>query len=159
MNLSSHQTKSFLLYAILFNGQHHDPSHSEKSIQDLYYTFGFCLCCDVRGEEVLARLYMMLICRCSFQDFWLAYQNHSLITLMDAKGLAKARQDIQHLETFLKIKPNDWCPTVWHLRLFTRCQCLPGPCVARDYGFFNVSQLKSTCSEAYLYTSPGDSRG
>ncbi|KAI5997799.1 hypothetical protein F5J12DRAFT_329143 [Pisolithus orientalis] len=135
--------KSFLLYAILFNGWHPDPSHSEKSIQDLYYTFGFCLCCDIGSEQVLARLYMMLICRCSFQEFWLAYQNHSLVALMDAKGLEKARQNIQHLEGFLKIKPNDWCPTVWHLRLFTQSRAaLPGRYVARDYGFFNCETVE-----------------
>ncbi|KAI6028952.1 hypothetical protein EDC04DRAFT_148170 [Pisolithus marmoratus] len=135
--------KSFLLYAMLFNGLHPNPSHSEKSIQDLYYTFGFCLCSDIHGEQALGRLYMMLISRCSFQDFWSAYQTHSLISLMDAMGLGIARQEIQHLESFLKIRPDDWCPTVWHLRLFTQSQAaLPGPHVASDFGFFNCETVE-----------------
>ncbi|KAI6165435.1 hypothetical protein EDD17DRAFT_229417 [Pisolithus thermaeus] len=135
--------KSFLLYAILLNGWHPDPGHPEQSMQDLYYTFGFCLCCDVHAERVLARLYTTLISRCSFRDFWLAYQTHTLVPLMDAKRLRKARKNIQHLKSFLKITPSDWCPTVWHLRLFTQSQAaLPGRHVAIDYGFLNCETVE-----------------
>ncbi|KAI6137114.1 hypothetical protein F5141DRAFT_69395 [Pisolithus sp. B1] len=135
--------KSFLLYAILLNGWHPDPGYPEQSMQDLYYTFGFCLCCNVRSQRVLARLYLTLISRCSFQDFWLAYQSRGLVSLMDANGLQEARQDIRHLESFLQIKPNNWCPTVWHLRLFTQSEAaLPGRYVATDYGFLNCETVE-----------------
>ncbi|KAI6137110.1 hypothetical protein F5141DRAFT_1209430 [Pisolithus sp. B1] len=135
--------KSFLLYAILLNGWHPDPGHPEQSMQDLYYAFGFCLCCDVHAERVLAGLYTTLISRCSFRDFWLAYQTHTLVPLMDAKGLRKARRNIRHLESFLKIRLNNWCPTVWHLRLFTQSQAaLPGRHVAIDYGFLNCETVE-----------------
>ncbi|KAI6028947.1 hypothetical protein EDC04DRAFT_3142746 [Pisolithus marmoratus] len=132
-----------LLYAILLNGWYPDPSHSEKSVQDLYYTFGFCLCCDIHGKQALGTLYRTLISRCSFQDFWLAYESHSLISLMDAKGLKGARQNIRFLACFLTIRPNRWCPTVWYLRLFTQSQAaLPGRYVASDYGFFNCETVE-----------------
>ncbi|KAI6022501.1 hypothetical protein BKA83DRAFT_1211161 [Pisolithus microcarpus] len=144
--------KSFLLYGILFNGWHPDPSHSEKYIQDIYYTFGFCLCCNIHTEQALARLYMMLISRCSFQEFWLAYQSHSLVSLMDAKGLGKACRNIQHLEGFLKIRPNSWCPTVWHLRLFTQSHAtLPGRYVATDYGFLNCETVEEQFALKEIY--------
>ncbi|KAI6133803.1 hypothetical protein EV401DRAFT_1575486 [Pisolithus croceorrhizus] len=144
--------KSFLLYGILFNGWHPDPSHPEKYIQDVYYTFGFCLCCNTHTEQALATLYMALISRCSFQEFWLAYQSHSLVSLMDAKGLGKARQNIRHLESFMKIRPNSWCPTVWHLRLFTQSQAtLPGRHVAIDYGFLNCETVEEQFALKEIY--------
>ncbi|KAI6028949.1 hypothetical protein EDC04DRAFT_3142747 [Pisolithus marmoratus] len=144
--------KSFLLYAILLNGWHPNPNHSDKFIQDLYYTFGFCLCSDIHSKRALGTLYTMLIFKCSFQDFWLAYQSHSLISLMDAKGLRRARQNIQYLESFLKIRPNEWCPTVWHLRLFTQSQAsLPGRYVASDYGFFNCETVEEHFSLKETY--------
>ncbi|KAI6020958.1 hypothetical protein BKA83DRAFT_4494776 [Pisolithus microcarpus] len=144
--------KSFLLYAILVNGWHPDPSHPERSSQDLYYTFGFCLCCDVHAERELAGLYRTLISKCSFQEFWLAYQSHRLVSLMDAKGLGKARQNIRHLKSFLKTRPNDWCPTVWHLRLFTQSQAtLPGRHVVIDYGFLNCETVEEQLALKEIY--------
>ncbi|KAI5983585.1 hypothetical protein EDD15DRAFT_1859279 [Pisolithus albus] len=135
--------KSFLLYATLVNGWHPDPSHPERSMQDLYYTFGFCLCCDVHAERELVGLYRTLISKCSFQEFWLAYQSYSLVSLMDTNGLGKACRNIRHLKKFLKTRPNSWCPTVWHLRLFTQSQAaLPGRHVAIDYGFLNCETVE-----------------
>ncbi|KAG6330496.1 hypothetical protein ID866_8592, partial [Astraeus odoratus] len=46
--------KSFLLYGLLYNGWHPDPSHLEISVQDLYFRFGFCICCNPQEEQVLA---------------------------------------------------------------------------------------------------------
>lgn len=145
--------KSFMLYAILHNGWHPDPGHSESSIQDLYFTFGFCVCCNHEAEQELAKLYIMLILKCSFQEFWSAYQSNSLAFLMDANELGTERNNIPHLHTFLSIRPGDWCSTVWHLRLFTQSRItIPGRHVAVDYGFLNCKTVEEEFALKATYT-------
>ncbi|KAI6165506.1 hypothetical protein EDD17DRAFT_1690553 [Pisolithus thermaeus] len=150
--------KSFVLYALLLNGYHPDPSiESEK---DLYFEFGFVTGCGSEGELVLPRVYQSLIPRCSFTEFWTAFESKNLVALMDAKGLGPMRKGVQHLETFMKIDSNEPCPTVWRLRLFVLSPGVdPLPSVAADYGFFNCQTIeeKFSLKEVYkeLLESPG----
>ncbi|KAI6099387.1 hypothetical protein EDD17DRAFT_234075 [Pisolithus thermaeus] len=133
--------KSFVLYALLLNGYHPDPSiESEK---DLYFEFGFVTGCGSEGELVLPWVYQSLIPRCSFTEFWTAFESNNLVALMDAKGLEPMRREVQHLETFMKINSNEPCPTVWRLRLFVHSPDVdPLPSVAVDYGFFNCRTVE-----------------
>ncbi|KAI6037924.1 hypothetical protein EDC04DRAFT_3114111 [Pisolithus marmoratus] len=95
---------------------------------------------------------MNLISKCSFTEFWTAFESKDLVTLMDTKGLEGARNEVQHLEAFLKIKCNDWCPTVWHLRLFVQSPDVdPPPHVTMDYGFFNCKTVEEKISLREIY--------
>ncbi|KAI6137182.1 hypothetical protein F5141DRAFT_1209513 [Pisolithus sp. B1] len=134
--------KSFLLYSMLLNGYHPNPSLSDTICKDLYFEFGFVTGCGSEGEYVLPWVYRSLINKCSFNMFWNAFKSHSLIALMDAKGLDE-RKRVKHLEAFLKTKPDGCCPTVWHLRLFAYSPDVDPPThVAMDYGFFNCQSVE-----------------
>ncbi|KAI6105127.1 hypothetical protein EDD16DRAFT_1633679 [Pisolithus croceorrhizus] len=134
--------KSFLLYSMLLNGYHPNPSLSDTIYKDLYFEFGFVTGCGSEGEYVLPWVYGSLINKCSFNMFWNAFKSHSLIALMDAKGLDE-RKRVKHLEAFLKAKPDGFCPTVWHLRLFAYSPDVDPPThVAMDYGFFNCQSVE-----------------
>ncbi|KAI6137196.1 hypothetical protein F5141DRAFT_72594 [Pisolithus sp. B1] len=133
--------KSFILYALLLNGYHPDPSvESEK---DLYFEFGFATGCGSEGEQVLPLVYRNLISKCSFTKFWTAFQSNNLVALMDAEGFRRMRKGVQHLETFMKINNNETHITVWHLRLFVHSLGVdPPPSVTADYGFFNCQTVE-----------------
>lgn len=135
--------KSFLLYSMLLNGYHPNPSLSDTVCKDLYFEFGFVTGIGSEGEDVLPWVYGFLISRCPFTMFWNAFQTNSLTALMDAKGLESMRKRVKHLGAFLKIKPNDCRPTVWYLRLFVHSPDVdPPPHVAVDYGFFNCKSVE-----------------
>ncbi|KIK15396.1 hypothetical protein PISMIDRAFT_52970, partial [Pisolithus microcarpus 441] len=83
------------------------------------------------------------ISKCSFTEFWTAFELKNLVALMDAKGFGPSRKRIQHLEAFLKINSNEPLPTVWRLRLFVRSPDVdPLASVATDYGFFNCQTVE-----------------
>ncbi|KAI6137199.1 hypothetical protein F5141DRAFT_1209527 [Pisolithus sp. B1] len=150
--------KSFILYALLLNGYHPDPSiESEK---DLYFEFGFVTGCGSEGELVLPWVYQSLIPRCSFTEFWTAFESNNLVALMDAKGLGPMRKGVRHLETFMKINSNEPRPTIWRLRLFVRSLGVdPLPSVAVDYGFFNCQTVEEKFSLKGVYKELLESPG
>ena len=134
---------SFMLYSMLLNGYHPSPSLSDQVSQDLYFQFGFVTGRGFEGEQVLPTLYRRLISKCSFKEFWLAFQSNSLISMMDAKGLKSERKDVQHLEAFLNTKPSNWYPTVWYLRVFTHSSDVDPPrYITVDYGFSNCNTVE-----------------
>lgn len=97
--------KSFVLYAMLLNGNDPKACQFDTACKDLYFQFGFVTGRSSEGEQVLPKVYRSFISKCSFTEFWTAFESKNLITLMDAKGLKGARSKVQHLEVFLKIKP------------------------------------------------------
>lgn len=144
--------KSFMLYAMLLNENGFHSFLSDMVHRDLYFEFGFVTGRGSEGEQVLPGVYMSLISRCSFAEFWTAFESKDLIRLMDEKGLKGARIEVQHLEAFLKIKCDDWCPTVWHLRLFVQSPDVdPPPHITMDYGFSNCETVeeKNILKEVY----------
>ncbi|KIO03218.1 hypothetical protein M404DRAFT_625289 [Pisolithus tinctorius Marx 270] len=127
---------SFLLYGLLLNGYHPNPSLPLCS--DLYFEFGFVTGRGLEGEEVLPGVYRSLISRCSFTEFWTAFQSNNLVELMDEKGLGPERKKVLHFEDFMKIKRNHLRPSVWRLRHFVHSKDVEPPLsVLMDYGFFN----------------------
>ncbi|KAI6037922.1 hypothetical protein EDC04DRAFT_2897095 [Pisolithus marmoratus] len=144
--------KSFLLYSMLLNGYHPNPSLSDTICKDLYFEFGFVTGCGSEGEDILPWVYGCLINRCPFTMFWNAFQTKSLITLMDEKGLRSAREQVKHLHAFLEIEPSGCCPTVWHLRLFVHSLNVDPPShVAVDYGFFNCQSVEEKFALKRVY--------
>ncbi|KAI6102714.1 hypothetical protein EDD17DRAFT_232893 [Pisolithus thermaeus] len=145
--------KSFILYAMLLNGYHPNPSiQSDTICKELYFEFGFVTGCGSEGEQVLPWVYRSLIPKCSFTEFWTAFQSNTLVALMDAKGLGPMCREVRHLEAFMKIGLNHWCPTVWHLRLFINSPDVDPPrYVTVDYGFFNCKTVEEKFSLKGVY--------
>ncbi|KAI6138605.1 hypothetical protein BKA82DRAFT_4234313 [Pisolithus tinctorius] len=145
--------KSFILYALLLNGYHPNPSIEPDTIcKELYFEFGFVTGRGSEGEQVLPWVYRKLIPECTFTEFWTAFQSNNLVALMDTKGLGPERKQVQHFEAFMKIKGNEWCPTVWHLRLFVHSPNVDPPrYVTVDYGFFNCKTVEEKFSLKGVY--------
>lgn len=142
--------KLFVLCAMLLNGNYPKLCQFDTVCKDLHFQFGFVTGRSSEGEQVLPRVYRSLISKCSFAEFWTVFESRNLITLMDAKGLKGTRSRVQHL--FLKIKCDNWCPTVWHLRLFVRCPDIdPPPRVTTDYGFSNCKTTEETKTLKAIY--------
>jgi hypothetical protein len=53
---------------------------------DSWITFGFCTCQNRMETSCMAEMYRRLIERCSFQNFWKAVHNSSMIQLLDLHG-------------------------------------------------------------------------
>lgn len=135
---------------MLLNGNYPKLCQFDTVCKDLHFQFGFVTGRSSEGEQVLPRVYRSLISKCSFAEFWTVFESRNLITLMDAKGLKGTRSRVQHL--FLKIKCDNWCPTVWHLRLFVRCPDIdPPPRVTTDYGFSNCKTTEETKTLKAIY--------
>ncbi|KAI6037930.1 hypothetical protein EDC04DRAFT_3141842 [Pisolithus marmoratus] len=145
--------KSFMLYAMLLNGYRPDPSIQFGIISKvLYFEFGFVTGRGSEGEQVLPWVYRSLISKCSFREFWTAFQSNDLVALMDAKGLGPMRKEVQHFEAFMTIGRNYWCPTVWPLRCFVNSPDMAAPLsVTMDYGFFNCKTVEETFSLKGVY--------
>ncbi|KAI6138606.1 hypothetical protein BKA82DRAFT_4234318 [Pisolithus tinctorius] len=141
---------SFLLYGLLLNGYH--PNPSLPLCNDLYFEFGFVTGRGLEGEEVLPGVYRSLISRCSFTEFWTAFQSNNLIGLMDEKGLGPERKKVLHFEDFMKIKRNYPRPSVWRLRHFVHSRDVDPPLsVFMDYGFFNCVTVGEVFSLKEVY--------
>ncbi|KAI6146664.1 hypothetical protein BKA82DRAFT_4154665, partial [Pisolithus tinctorius] len=139
---------SFLLYGLLLNGYHPNPSLPLCS--DLYFEFGFVTGRGLEGEEVLPG--------CSFTEFWTAFQSNNLIGLMDEKGLGPERKKVLHFEDFMKVKRNHLRPSVWRLRHFVHSKDVEPPLsVLMDYGFFKCMTVGQIFSLKEVYKELIDS--
>lgn len=147
------KSKSFMLYALLLNGCRLDPSiHFDAISKDLYFDFGFVTGCGSEGEQLLHSVYRSLISKCSFREFWTAFQSNTLVALMDAKGLGPMHKGVRHFESFMTIGRNHWCPTVWLLKSFVNFPDTVAPLsVTVDYGFFNCKTAEEVLSLKEVY--------
>ncbi|KIO03216.1 hypothetical protein M404DRAFT_1001491, partial [Pisolithus tinctorius Marx 270] len=145
--------KSFILYALLLNGYHPNPSIEPDTIcKELYFEFGFVTGRGSEGEQVLPWVYRKLIPECTFTEFWTAFQSNNLVALMDEKGLGPERKKVLHFEDFMKIKRNYPRPSVWRLRHFVHSQGVDPPLsVFMDYGFFNCITVGEVFSLKEVY--------
>ncbi|KAI6000926.1 hypothetical protein EDC04DRAFT_2612038 [Pisolithus marmoratus] len=145
--------KSFMLYAMLLNGRYPKISiESDAICKDLYFEFGFVTGCGSEAKQFLPLVYRTLISKSSFTQFWTAFQSHSLVALMDANGLGPVRKKVQHFEAFMKTKPKDRCPTVWHLRCFVHSpDADPPSSVTEEYGFLNCQTIEQKISLKGVY--------
>ncbi|KAL7912931.1 hypothetical protein GGI35DRAFT_476750 [Trichoderma velutinum] len=130
----------FLFYAIALDGGYPNPCWAEV---DLWYDFGFVVCQSEHGEEGLGILYSRLVgankttrdCdeslgtkrkdyfdgpTCSFDEFWLAYENGSLARLFEQYGFGGMIDRYLGLQEFLAFprKQSELRPSVWRLKHF-----------------------------------------
>lgn len=145
--------KSFMLYALLLNGCRLNPSIQFDAIsKDLYFDFGFVTGCGSKEEQILYSVYRSLISKCSFREFWTAFQSNTLVALMDAKGLGPMHKGVRHFEGFMTTGRNHWCPTVWLLKTFVNFPDMVAPLsVTVDYGFFNCKTPEEVLSLKEVY--------
>ncbi|OSX59442.1 hypothetical protein POSPLADRAFT_1150628 [Postia placenta MAD-698-R-SB12] len=109
------------------------PSPTAKT----WVTFGFCVCPNEYAESNLAIMYKTLFQRCTFDEFWHAYDESSLIALFDRHGLKEDRLRIPNLEIVLKGSPRGFY-SVWYLKQFVVDETesvSPPLSVCVDYGF------------------------
>ncbi|KAL9632470.1 MAG: hypothetical protein Q9164_005300 [Protoblastenia rupestris] len=135
-------------YSVFICGLNH--SHPPITHEE-WYLLGFCTTVDDYSEGQLGALYIELVHRCRFTEFWQAYAQGKLIALMDRKGFGEVRQPFRHLENFLSTFPDGFKHSVWHLVWFCRGEEMEAPrYLVVDYGFLNCKtaldrmQLKDT---------------
>lgn len=149
---------------------------SPGTTEYLWKTFGFCTCRNEREESWLGGIYQRLLIGnklldyipqhllprlernlqpATFKEFWQAYQNGTLIQLIDSKGLKSFRVSLPHLESFLSVPYNAPRPSVWDLKQFLAindpAEFPPVPSVYADYGFMNCSTFEETCTLMEIY--------
>lgn len=120
------------LYATLLSQAHPAPE------EDVWIPFGFCVC-DEFSEMALGVLYEELIRRCTFEEFYTAFETSKLADLMDAKGFKRRRLSFPDLESVLSTSPH-MNLSVWDLKQLVYSEERgPGrvPSVFVDYGFGN----------------------
>ncbi|KAJ7896959.1 hypothetical protein B0H13DRAFT_1718611 [Mycena leptocephala] len=132
---SEERVQFFSFRAIL--GLFHPAPNMKAWVQ-----FGFCACHDESEEAFLGTTYQILADRCSYDEFFTAYETSSLIQLLDTKGLRGRLMVIPYLEDVLSGSPRAF-KSVWHLKQHTQdpesvhSSLLPALTV--DYGFMNCT--------------------
>ena len=107
---------------------------------DAWVTYGFCTC-YTKGEQArLLSLYRKLLQQCSFNEFWDARRNSTVIALFDKYGLGSERKSFRHFQSVMD--NNKALPSVWYLKSFVYDQItmeLPSSmrAVMIDYGFMH----------------------
>ena len=139
--------QSIYLYVQILHGWHPIAS------QDIWFEFGFCTCVDEHKERKLGPLYKQLIERCSFQEFWTAFEEKTLMTLFDRYDLGYViRHDFKHLEKFLSTPMAGGYPSVWTIYRFI---CEEGAEADRtslaDYGFLNCKNARDRLELKNVY--------
>lgn len=135
-----------LFYKILLDGWHPPP----RSV--LWYDLGFCTCTRIGAEGKLGPAYLMLINKCTFLEFWSAFENCQLASLFQAKSLGATLREFKNLDVFLSTPRAGPHPSVWELNKFL---CLddaePIRSVLVDYGFFYCKTAKDRLDLKDIY--------
>ncbi|KAJ7149221.1 hypothetical protein C8R43DRAFT_505180 [Mycena crocata] len=85
---------------------------------DTWVDFGFCACHDESEEGFLNVTYQILVGRCSYDEFFEAYNTSTIIDLLDAKELRGRRMVLPYLEDVLSGSPRVF-KSVWYLKQHT----------------------------------------
>ena len=122
----------FDLCVMLLSRLHPGPSF------DSWISFGFCTTRNQYYEKRLAFAYTTLIVKCSFEEFYQAYDSSSLIQLFNSKNINMEEFGL-HLADVLANSPH-MNKSVWNLKQFVVADeqdSVPVPSVKVDYGFIN----------------------
>ena len=147
----------FDLCVLVLSGSHPNPSLR------IWLSFGFCTTQNQFDEMQLGIAYRTLVMKCSFEEFYQAYDSCSLIQLFSSKNINLESCGL-HLADFLANSPR-MNKSVWSLKQFVEADELDGvpvPSVRVDYGFFNCQnkeeevQLKEVYKKVFDENSDGD---
>ncbi|OBZ69600.1 hypothetical protein A0H81_10166 [Grifola frondosa] len=141
-----------LFYRLVISRWHPGPGLAA------WRNFGFCVCFDEEEEMELGRQYQMLVRRkCTFKEFYAAYESSTLLALFESKGL---RTDFRHLDDVLRGSPLRF-KSVWSLKSFVlqeELEATPTLPVAVDYGFVNCKKPADFAALKSLYKKVFQSR-
>ena len=141
-----HKQDCFNLCELLLSHLQPDPSLR------LWLSFGFCAIQDQYQEFYLGIAYRMLVKRCSFEEFYQAYDSCSLVQLFRSKNINLERFGL-HFADFLANTPQ-MNKSVWNLKQFVVADDPDGdpvPSVKVDYGFFNCRNEKEVLQLKGIY--------
>ena len=127
-----HKRDCFDLCLLVLSDLHPDPTLR------IWLCFGFCTTQNQYDEMQLGITYRTLVMRCSFEEFYQAYDSCSLVQLFSSKNI-NLEQFGLHLADFLANAPHI-NKSVWDLKQFVVANepdIVPVPAVKADYGFFN----------------------
>ncbi|TFY64473.1 hypothetical protein EVJ58_g2588 [Rhodofomes roseus] len=97
--------------------------------------FGFCTTNDEDGERRMRDLYADLMDRCTFDEFYAATRNASLISLFDANFLGAEMRSLPNLEDMLRTVPLSF-RVVYLLKQYVLCESIKlHEHVANNFGF------------------------
>ncbi|KAJ7080552.1 hypothetical protein C8R44DRAFT_70268 [Mycena epipterygia] len=132
----SEERTAFFLFRSMLEMCHPAPQ------LDSWVCFGFCACHDEAEEGFLNLTYKILSERCSYDEFFTAYNTSKIIELLDANGLRGRRIVHPYLEDALSGSPRMF-KSVWYLKQHaqdtTSVRSNLTPSVNVDYGFMNCT--------------------
>ncbi|KAI9719038.1 MAG: hypothetical protein M1812_003668 [Candelaria pacifica] len=128
--------ESFIFYMFLLSGNLPQPDDI------LWLHFGFCVCRGEQEELRLAKLYLLLVERCTFEEFWLSFNSVVLPGLFLNKELSQDLEEFRHLKVHLSLSPNSM-HSVWLLKQLIYTEHNEATkAVSEDYGFANCGNTK-----------------
>ena len=136
-----HKQDCFDLCTLLLSDSHPNPSLR------IWLSFGFCTTKNQYDEMLLGVAYRRLVMRCSFEEFYQAYDSCSLIQLFSSNNINL------HLTDFLTNSPR-MNKSVWNLKQFVVADepdSVPVPSVKVDYGFFNCRNKEEEVQLKEIY--------
>ena len=154
---SEHKQECFNLCTLVLSNTHPNPSFR------IWLSFGFCTTPHQYHEMQLGIAYRTLVMRCSFEEFYRAYESCSLIQLFKSNNIPLDQCGL-HLADFLANSPY-MNKSVWDLKQFVvtdEPDSVPVNSVKVDYGFFNCRnkeeevQLKEVYKKVFDEKSNGD---
>ena len=147
-----HKQECFDLYVLVLADLHPDPSLRT------WLSFGFCTTQNQYDEMQLGIAYRTLVMKCSFEEFYQAYDSCSLIRLFNSKNI-NLKQCGLHLADVLANSPHG-NKSVWDLKQFVVADDpdnVPIPSVRVDYGFFNCRNKVEEVQLKEIYKKVFDS--
>jgi len=147
---SDNKSDCFDLCSLVLSDSHPDPSLR------IWLSFGFCTTQNQYYEMQLGIAYRTLVMKCSFEEFYQAYDSCSLVQFFSSKNINLEQFGV-HLADLLANSPR-MNKSVWNLKQFVVADepdCVPVPSVKVDYGFFNcrneeeVAQLKEVYKKVF----------
>ncbi|KAH9938032.1 uncharacterized protein B0H18DRAFT_1020 [Fomitopsis serialis] len=124
----------------------------------LWIDFGFCVCRNDREEKKLEDIYRRLLELHTFEEFWTAYGNGTLISLMDPLLSAfEWRKRAELLDVFQNPTPSSDSKSVWVLKGAILADGTgsimrePSHPVSVEYGFCNARSVDDVKELKRLY--------
>ncbi|KAI6359770.1 hypothetical protein MCOR25_006943 [Pyricularia grisea] len=122
-----------VFYTQILNG--FQPAADEDNWIDL----GFCAATDSSAELRLYQAYAALVEACTFDEFWRAVADCSMVALFQKHGL---HERISGMRAFEVLMATPYTHSVWHLKRFTRVNDpQPHRAVTVDYGFYKCESV------------------
>ena len=120
--------------------------------EDNWVSLGFCTARNQKETQWLAHLYSLLIKRCTFEEFWKAMDNSTMVELFRTYNLGSNISRTRNFETLMQ-GVGKWHQSVWELKKFTQfSESMPTRSVFTEYGFQYCQSAQERIHLCYMYT-------